>query len=280
MPKVLVVDDSLSVRKVVERALAARSIQVLSASSGDEAIEAIERETPDVVICDVIMPDKDGYAICEFVKGHPALHKTPVLLISGIVNGTVLERAAQVQSDDVMRKPFAAEELVRKIDGFLTVAGNGALPGPSALPRSAEPAPGSTAPAASTVHDPFQEANPPAAPPDLKTSLAQFAGMPGVVLAGLVDREGFLIESAGDLGIETEVAWAWASCLAEASDGIGGELGQGTLHAMILEYEGGVILLNAMGPAALLAIVLRDPTALGKVRYSVKRALPELLRAM
>jgi len=115
MPKVLVVDDSLSVRKVVQRALESKRIEVLSAASGSEAIEQISREAPDLIVCDVIMPDMDGYQICDFVKKHPTLGRTPVLLISGIVNSTVLERAAKVRSDDVMRKPFAADELLHRI---------------------------------------------------------------------------------------------------------------------------------------------------------------------
>src|SRR5437867_9066754 len=121
MPKVLVVDDSLSVRKVVEKALTGRGVEVLSAATGTEAMERIERERPDIVVCDVILPDKDGYKVCEFVRAHPAVARIPVLLISGVVNSTVLARAAEVQSNDVMFKPFAAEELVRKIEGLLGV---------------------------------------------------------------------------------------------------------------------------------------------------------------
>ena len=68
MPKVLVVDDSLSVRKVVQRALESKRIEVLSAASGSEALEQIAREAPDLIVCDVIMPDMDGYQICDFVK--------------------------------------------------------------------------------------------------------------------------------------------------------------------------------------------------------------------
>ena len=122
MAKVLVVDDSLSVRKVVEKALEGRGMQVLSAASGAEALERIERERPDVVICDVILPDKDGYQICQFVRKHPSISATPVLLISGLDNGTVQARAAEVKSDEVMFKPFGVDELVRKIEGLLTAA--------------------------------------------------------------------------------------------------------------------------------------------------------------
>ena len=285
MPKVLVVDDSLTVRKVVERALEARSIQVLSAASGSEAIECIERDAPDVVICDVIMPDKDGYQICEFVKTHPELSKTPVLLISGIVNGTVLERAAKVQSDDVMRKPFAAEELVRKIDGFLSAAGVrtpllGAATSAAAPPDPATPSLAALDGLTTRAQDPVPDTNGVLSTQDLRTSLAQFAAIPGVVVAAVINREGFLVESAGQLPAEAELAWALAASVAQSAAGIGQELNQGVWQAMIVESEGGVVLLHAVGASAMLAVVLSDPTVLGKVRYSVKRALPELLRAM
>jgi len=285
MPKVLVVDDSLSVRKVVERALEARSIQVITAASGAEAIIRIEREAPDLVICDVIMPDKDGYEICEFVKSRPDLSKTPVLLISGIVNGTVLERAAKVQSDDVMRKPFAAEELVRKIDNFLSPGGPTTpllAAATGTVGRTDPPAPSlsSLTGLPTRARDPVPEASPSPAAPDLKAVLGQFAGVSGVVVAALVDREGFLIESTGALRDEVHLAWALAASVAQAAAGTGQELNQGVLQAMILEYEGGIILLHTVGSAAMLAVVLNDPTILGKVRYNVKRALPDLLRSM
>src|SRR3989304_3412847 len=150
MPRVLVVDDSLSVRKMVERALEMEGFDVLSASSGAEAMERIGSAMPDMVVCDVVMPDVDGYRICEFVRTHPSLSETPVLLISGIVNSAVLERAAQVHSSDVLRKPFTADDLARKVEELLTARtrsaearaglpsaapdGLGALPAPQATP--------------------------------------------------------------------------------------------------------------------------------------------------
>ena len=138
MAKVLVVDDSLSVRKVVERALLGRHIEVVCAATGNEALERIERDEPDVVVCDVVMPDRDGYEICEFVKRHPRLAATPVLLMSGIVNDEVRARAAQVQSADVLSKPFAADDLLRKLDGLLAAAPK-PLPTPPSLATPTSP---------------------------------------------------------------------------------------------------------------------------------------------
>jgi CheY-like chemotaxis protein len=257
MPRVLVVDDSLSVRKMVERALETKGLEVIAATSGADAMERLDSARPDLIVCDVVMPDVDGYRICEFVRSHPVLSRTPVLLISGIVNSAVLDRAARVQSSAVLRKPFTADDLTRKVDELLA-AHSRAAGEPAGLPSAAS--------------DEF------VALPDLKAVLAQLVAMPGVLLAALVDREGFLIEACGELGVGAEVAGALAACLAESSEGIGRELGQGALSSMILDYEAGMLLLHAAGPSAILAVVLRDPTALGKVRYYVKKALPEFLR--
>ena len=71
MPKVLIVDDSLTVRKVVERILESRQLQVLQASLGTEAIERIQHDEPDLVVCDVLLPDEEGCEVCQFVKSHP-----------------------------------------------------------------------------------------------------------------------------------------------------------------------------------------------------------------
>jgi CheY-like chemotaxis protein/predicted regulator of Ras-like GTPase activity (Roadblock/LC7/MglB family) len=287
MARVLVVDDSLSVRKVVQRALESRRIEVLSAASGTEAMEQIVRETPDLIVCDVIMPDMDGYQICDFVKKHPTLGHTPVLLISGIVNGTVLERAAKVRSDDVMRKPFAAEELLQRIESFLAGTGRSAVAvGASAPAPGLAPAPvatasdlrASAAEPAPIAEEPSRSGSP--ATPDLKALLAGVAELPGVSLTVLIDREGALMEAAGGLLPEATLAAALASCLVESTYDVGQSLAQGRLQSVILEYEAGVVLLNAVGESAMLAVVLGDPAVLGKLRYHVKKALPDLVRAV
>jgi CheY-like chemotaxis protein len=280
MPKVLVVDDSLSVRKVVEKALEGRGMQVLAAASGAEAIEVLERDRPDVVICDVILPDKDGYQICQYVRAHAALGATPVLLISGIDNGTVQAQAAEVRSDEVMFKPFGVDDLVRRIDKLLAGRTNGsAATEDGHASKAVVAAPAVAAPPAPTTASSVPVAPVPAV--GLKQRLEGLAATPGVRFVVLADREGFVIETGGDLAPEAgEVAGALASCLAEASDGIGRELGQGPLLGTILEYEAGTLVLQAVGPTALLAVLVGDPGALGKVRYYVRKAAPELMQAL
>ena len=274
MPKVLVVDDSLSVRKVVERALLGRQMEVVCAATGSEAIERFERDEPDIVVCDVLMPDKDGYEICEFVKRHPRLGATPVLLMSGIVNDEVRARAARVKSADVLSKPFAAEDLLRRLDALLA--------------KVAPPAPLPATPVALTSNGNVEASpatlTPPPAPAAGPTGsaglLKQFAAIDGVQWAVLADREGFLLDTAGDGVVDAEVAGALSACLTESSEGLGRELGRGALHGMILEYAQGMVVLYSVGASALLAIALSEPSALGKVRYFAKKSIPELLQAV
>jgi len=162
-----------------------------------------------------------------------------------------------------------------------SVSTSAAAPVPAPAPMPAAVA--AQAPTAAVTAPTAAVSRPPATAADqsLKERLQGLAGTPGVRFAVLTDREGFLIETAGDLAPDAdEVAGALASCLAEASDGIGRELGQGKLVGTILEYEAGTLLLHGVGPAALLAVLVRDQGALGKVRYYVRKIVPELARAL
>jgi CheY-like chemotaxis protein len=88
------------------------------------ALGEIENARPDVVITDVIMPEKDGYEVCQFIKNHPELAKTPVILMSGVVNRAVAERAFAVKADELLRKPFQPPDLVARVKSLLKPGGN------------------------------------------------------------------------------------------------------------------------------------------------------------
>jgi CheY-like chemotaxis protein/predicted regulator of Ras-like GTPase activity (Roadblock/LC7/MglB family) len=275
MPKVLIVDDSLSVRKVVERILEARQMQVLQASLGAEAIDAIQRETPDLVLCDVLLPDKDGYEVCQFVKSHPRFRRTPVLLISGIVNPAVIARAAEVGSEGVLQKPFSAEELTRKVGDLLARSPMAPRsPDEAAMPGSVGTLTPLPAPAA-----PVQTNGAAAHRMTLEGCLASLAQAEGVHAVVLADRDGRTIGAAGNAGAAGMLG-AMTACLASASDELGVELGRGDLQGLILEHGKGLVLVSVVGDGAVLALVLDEPAALGKARYYVKKAVPDLLGAL
>jgi CheY-like chemotaxis protein len=285
MPKVLIVDDSVTVRKVVERILESRQMQVLQASLGTEAIERIQRDEPDLVVCDVLLPDREGYEVCQFVKANPRLDRIPVLLISGIVNTSVVDRAARVGSAGVMQKPFSAEDLAGKVSDLLklaapappvTVPGNGLAAAAAISVPSATERPESVVQTVPSV----VPARPPERPaPTVEGCLTGLATGEGVHSVVLADRSGQLIGTAGSAG-DAAMLGALTACLASASDELGEELGRGEVQGLILEHGRGLVLVSIVGDSAVLAIVLDEPAALGKARYYVKKVVPDLLRAL
>lgn len=115
MPKVLVADDSIAVRKVAERLLTEAGIGVTLAANGEEALAMLAKESPDLIVSDVIMPDKSGYEVCAFIRAQTALAKIPVLLISGIVNDEVTKQAESCRADGVLKKPFQGTSLKDRV---------------------------------------------------------------------------------------------------------------------------------------------------------------------
>src|SRR5689334_1725198 len=115
MPKILIADDSIAVRKVAERLLAEAGLGVVLAANGEEALAYLKKDCPDVIVSDVIMPDKSGYEVCAFVRATAALAATPVLLISGIVNDEVTKQAETCKADGVLKKPFQGTSLKDKV---------------------------------------------------------------------------------------------------------------------------------------------------------------------
>ena len=137
MPKILVADDSIAVRKVAERLLTEAGLGVTLAANGEEALALLAKEVPDLIVSDVIMPDKSGYEVCAFVRGQAALAKTPVLLISGIVNDEVTKQAESCHADGVLKKPFQGTSLKDRVLELLGKKQQAAV----AAPAPAKPAP-------------------------------------------------------------------------------------------------------------------------------------------
>lgn len=119
VPTVYFIDDSATMREVIKIAFRRESINVVTCHDAASALAQFAETSPDAVITDVIMPDKDGYEVCQFIKQNPELRKTPVILMSGVVNRTVAEKAIAVQADELIRKPFQPQELIARVKNLL-----------------------------------------------------------------------------------------------------------------------------------------------------------------
>jgi CheY-like chemotaxis protein len=139
-PTVYFIDDSATMREVIKIAFRRESINVITCADAASALAQFEQNPPDAVITDVIMPDTDGYSVCTQVKQHSQFGHIPVVLMSGVVNKTVADKAVSVHADELIRKPFQPQELIGRVKSLLN-------------PKSATPA-SSHPPSAAPSHTP------------------------------------------------------------------------------------------------------------------------------
>jgi DNA-binding response OmpR family regulator len=120
VPTVYFIDDSATMREVIKIAFRKENIQVVTCADAATAIAQFDTTAPNAVITDVIMPDKDGYEVCQFIKQHDKFGATPVILMSGVVNRAVAEKAMAVRADELIRKPFQPQDLIARVKNLLS----------------------------------------------------------------------------------------------------------------------------------------------------------------
>jgi CheY-like chemotaxis protein len=123
LPTVYFIDDSATMREVIKIAFRRENINVLTSHDAVAALDDIVKNRPDIVITDVIMPVKDGYEVCQFIKTHAELSTIPVVLMSGVVNRAVAEKAFAVKADELLRKPFQPQDLISRVRNLLQAKG-------------------------------------------------------------------------------------------------------------------------------------------------------------
>ncbi len=111
-PLVLVVDDSLTVRRVTQRLLAREGYRVALAKDGMDAIERLAEERPSIMLTDIEMPRMDGFDLVRNVRADPALARLPVVMITSRIAQKHRDYAAELGVDHYLGKPYAEEELL------------------------------------------------------------------------------------------------------------------------------------------------------------------------
>jgi DNA-binding response OmpR family regulator len=119
MRPILVVDDDVKITRLVRTYLERDGFEVITASDGAAALEAIERHAPALVVLDLMLPEVDGRAVIRAVRSDGALHATPILVLSA--RGSTIDRIAGLEdgADDYLAKPFSPGELVVRVKAIL-----------------------------------------------------------------------------------------------------------------------------------------------------------------
>ncbi len=261
---VLVVDDSVSVRKALERILAPQGYQIRMADSAENALESLE-PLPDLVLADILMPGMSGLELTRIMTDRGL--NVPVMLMSGIVDEVTQRDAQAAGARGVLRKPFTPAELLPAIapqvqvaldaraerGGHSPAAAPAASAAPAAVPASPEPVPSAPASAA-----PVQGA--PASGP-----LAGLNVVSGVEGAVLYSADG---DRVAQFGPDLPESFAmYARFLVTAAATASHHLDRGDLGSILLSYAGQTLLLTPHRDGQLVTLLRSGDAAPAVTRW-------------
>ena len=115
---VLIIEDNADVRQYI-RLLLSKEYNILEAANGKEGVQQAVKYVPDVIICDVMMPVKDGYETCREIKNDPKMAQTPVVMLTAKVESEDVITGIEAGADDYITKPFDVEILRSKINSLM-----------------------------------------------------------------------------------------------------------------------------------------------------------------
>ena len=117
---ILLADDSVTIQKVVELTFSEGDYRVTCVSNGKSAVQKLQESRPDILLCDVIMPEMNGYEVAAFVKKNPTYSAIPVILLTGTFEPFDEEKARQSGADTFITKPFDSKMLIEKVEELLS----------------------------------------------------------------------------------------------------------------------------------------------------------------
>ena len=117
--KILIADDEPSIVAAVEFLLQRRGYEVHVARDGDEALRLVEACNPDLVLLDVMMPQKSGYEVCTRIRARPDLQHIKIIMLSAKGRDAEVSKGLALGADVYVTKPFSTRELMAKIHGLL-----------------------------------------------------------------------------------------------------------------------------------------------------------------
>ena len=117
--KILVVDDDPYILMSLEFLMRKNGFDVMVARNGTEALDLVEKQIPDLVLLDIMMPDVDGYEICRYIKKSAKLKATRVVFISAKSKESDIQKSYELGASLYITKPFSTRELLKQVKELL-----------------------------------------------------------------------------------------------------------------------------------------------------------------
>lgn len=119
MKKILIVDDEPSILMSLEFLMKKEGHKIFIARNGSEAIGIVNQELPDALILDIMMPEVDGYEVCEFIKSKEELQHIKVIFLTAKAKEEDIKKGLDLGADLYLKKPFSTKELVKKVNDLV-----------------------------------------------------------------------------------------------------------------------------------------------------------------
>lgn len=120
MPKrILIVDDEPNIVLSLEFLMKKNGYEVETATDGDQAMDAVEQQKPDLMLLDVMMPRKDGYQVCQLLRGREEFNDVRIVMLTAKGRDVEREKGLSLGADDYITKPFSTQDVVDKVSELL-----------------------------------------------------------------------------------------------------------------------------------------------------------------
>jgi two-component system sensor histidine kinase/response regulator len=114
MPRILIIDDEPRFIALTQEILKVYGYEVITASSGSEGIQKTQAHHPDLILCDIRMPEMDGFQVLKAVRAEH--HHIPFIFLTGLTEMREIRQGMQLGADDYLTKPFSPRDLLRSIE--------------------------------------------------------------------------------------------------------------------------------------------------------------------
>jgi two-component system cell cycle response regulator len=119
MSRVLIVDDNPQILELLEAYLESLPLEVSLAADGEAALAAVQKQPPDLILLDIMMPRRSGFEVCRILKADPAYRDIPIVMVTALNEVGDMERACECGADDFLSKPVNKIELLARVQNLL-----------------------------------------------------------------------------------------------------------------------------------------------------------------
>lgn len=113
--RVLIIEDDMHIRNNMVEILEIEEYEAIAVSNGKDGVQAVQNQHPDIIFCDLMMPDMDGFAVLEKIKEHPDTKNIPFVFVTARTERELVEKGMSMGAMDFLLKPFTTDTILNML---------------------------------------------------------------------------------------------------------------------------------------------------------------------